>query len=121
MTSPENRDRNPPMGSGSATTRIDAALESKPSVHIPENFAAKVAALAGAQGVRPRRRMPQIGRNTALLLTPIVAAALFALAPHAAPNVKSVIFDTEVILVAQLAIIGWWLAGVPGLRSQRWR
>lgn len=121
MNRPENRDLNPPIHSSSATARMDAALEAKPSVQIPETFAAKVAALAVAQGTRPPRRASQIGRNTALLLTPLVAAALFALAPHASPNVKSVIFDTEVILIAQLALIGWWLARVPELQRPRWR
>jgi hypothetical protein len=117
MTIPENRDFNPPMVPSSAMARIDAALEAKPSVQVPETFAATIAALAVAQGVRPFRRASQIGTTTALLLAPLVAAALFALAPHVPPNVKSLMFDTEVILVAQLAIIGWWLARVPGLHS----
>lgn len=119
-----NPDLKPPMDHGSADTsidsRLDAALQTKPHAQIPAGFAAKVAALA-AQGRRPRRRVPQIGRSMALIFAPLVTIALFVLAPHSSPNVKSIIFDTEVILIAQLALIGWWVTGAPVLRSQSWR
>lgn len=121
---PENRDPNLPMAQRSTTSstpRLDAALGTKPAVQVPVDFAAKVLALAVMQPVRPRRRVPQMGKNMALVLAPLVAIAMFALAPHAPPNVKSVIFDTEVILLAQLALIALWLSGATGIQSPRWR
>jgi hypothetical protein len=117
MTTPENRDSNPPMLYGSSKAVIDAALEAKPSVQIPADFAARVAAIAAAQPVRRGRRIPRIARLTTLLLAPVVAVALFALAPHATPNVKSLVFDTEVILLAQLALIGWSFSRTIGAQD----
>lgn len=123
MTIPENREPRLPMAQPSATStasRLDAALEAKPTVQIPPGFAAKVAAMAIMQPSRPRRRVPQIGRTMALVLAPLAAIAMFALAPHSSPHVKSVIFDTEVILIAQLALIGWWVSGATGIKNSRW-
>jgi hypothetical protein len=110
MTSPDNSGLKPATAHGATNARIDAALEHKPQVQIPADFAARIAARAAAQPLRAHRRAPQIGRSIALLSAPLVACALFALAPHASPDVKSVIFDTEVILVAELALIGWWVS-----------
>jgi hypothetical protein len=124
MTIPENRDPKLPMAQSSATSpasRLDAALAAKPAVQIPADFAAKVAVLALVQPARPRRRVPQMGKSMALVLAPLVAIAMFALAPHSSPNVKSVIFDTEMILIAQLALIGWWVSRATGMQSPRWR
>jgi hypothetical protein len=124
MTIPENRDPKLPMAQRSATSgtsRLDAALGAKPAVQIPSDFAAKVVAVAVMQPARPRRRVPQMGKSMALVLAPLVAIAMFALAPHASPNVKSVIFDIEVILIAQLALIGWWVSGATGIQRPRWR
>jgi hypothetical protein len=121
MIIPENREPKLPMAQLSATSRLDTALGVKPSVQIPSDFAAKVAALAVIQQARPRRRVPQMGKSMALVLAPLVAIAMFALAPHASPNVKSVIFDIEVILIAQLALIGWWVSGASRIQSPRWR
>lgn len=124
MTVPENRDPKLPMAQRSATSstsRLDVALGAKPAVQIPSDFAAKVVALAVMQPARPRRRVPQMGKSMALVLAPLVAIAMFALAPHASPNVKSVIFDIEVILIAQLALMGWWVSGAAGIQRPRWR
>lgn len=98
---------------GSATeleSRITSALENKPEMQIPQDFAAKVAARAVTQPLRRRRPKPQFGNLIALLSVPLAALALFALAPHAAPNFKSLSFDAEVVLLAELAFIGWWVA-----------
>lgn len=116
-----NPDLRPPTTYGSVNSRVDAALENKPSMQIPADFAAKVAALAATQGRRSRRRVPQIGRSMALIFAPLATIALFVLAPHSSPNVKNIIFDTEVILIAQLALIGWWFTRAPILRGQLWR
>lgn len=90
-------------------SRIDRAIERKPDVQIPADFAAKVAARAVAQPLRRRRYKPQFGPMIALLSAPLAAVALFVLAPHASPNLKSLSFDAEVVLLAELAFIGWWI------------
>lgn len=91
-------------------SRITTAIEHKPEPQIPADFAAKVAARAVAHPLRRRRYKPQFGRMIALLSAPLATLALFVLAPHTAPDLKSLTFDTEVVLLAELAFIGWWLA-----------
>lgn len=100
-TPPQNRD---------FESRITTAIEQKPEPRVPADFAAKVAARAVAQPLRRRRYKPQFGRMIALVSALVAALALFVLAPHTAPSVKSLSFDTEVVLLAELAFIGWWLA-----------
>jgi hypothetical protein len=100
-------------------SRIDHAIEHKPEVQIPADFAAKVAARAVAQPLRGRRHKPQFGPMIALISAPLAALALFALAPHAAPNVKSLSFDAEVVLLAELAFIGWWITRTFSPRMNR--
>lgn len=90
-------------------SRIDRAIEHKPGVQIPADFAAKVAARAAAQPLRRRRFKVQFGPMIALFSAPVAAVALFLLAPHTAPNLKSIGFDAEVVLLAELAFIGWWI------------
>lgn len=111
MNSP-NTNNTPPQVSASADmeSRIDRAIERKPQVQIPADFAAKIAARAVARPLRRRRFKPQFGPMIALLSAPLAAIALFALAPHAAPNLKSLSFDAEVVLLAELALIGWWIS-----------
>jgi hypothetical protein len=111
MNSPNSNNLTPPQSRTSADiqSRIDRAIEHKPDVQIPANFAAKVAAHAVAQPRRRRRYKPQFGPMIALLSAPLAALALFALAPHSAPNVKNLSFDAEVVLLAELAFIGWWI------------
>jgi hypothetical protein len=115
MNTPNSKNLTPPQSRTSTDrtsaieSRIDRALEHKPQVQISVDFAAKVAARAVAQPLRRRRYKPRFGPMIALLSAPLAALALFALAPHAAPNVKSLGFDTEVVLLAELAFIGWWI------------
>lgn len=116
MNSPNSNNLTPPRSSAQSSVsvetelRIDRALEHKPEVQIPADFAAKVAARAVAQPLRRRRYKLQFGPMIALLSTPLAALALFALAPHSAPNLKSLSFDAEVVLLAELAFIGWWIS-----------
>lgn len=99
--------------------RLTAALEHKPEPRIPSDFAAKVASLAAAQPPRRRRIVPQFGSAIALVSVPIAALALFALAPHTAPNLHNLSFDTELALLAELAFIGWWISRTFGSRLSR--
>lgn len=100
-------------------TRLTAALEHKPEPQIPANFAAKLAALAAVQPPRRRRIAPRFGSSIALLSVPITALALFALAPHTVPNLHNLSFDTELALLAELALIGWWISRTFGSRLSR--
>jgi len=111
MNSPNKSNLTPPQARTSADmeSRIDRAIEHKPDVQIPADFAAKIAARAVSQPLRRRRYKPQFGPMIALLSTPLAALALFVLAPHTSPNLKSVSFDAEVVLLAELAFIGLWV------------
>ncbi|HXS12142.1 MAG TPA: hypothetical protein VN734_05530 [Acidobacteriaceae bacterium] len=111
MNSPNNNLTPPqPRTSTDLESRIDRIIERKPEVQIPTDFAAKIAARAVAQPLRRRRYKPQFGPMIALLSAPLAVLALFVLAPYAAPNVKSLSFDTEVVFLTELAFIGWWVA-----------
>jgi hypothetical protein len=122
MNSPNSNNLTPPQARTSADhasadhasadmdSRIDRAIEHKPEVRIPADFAARIAARAVAQPLRRRSYKPQFGPMIALFSAPLAAMALFVLAPHASPNLKSLSFDAEVVLLAELAFIGWWIA-----------
>ena len=123
---PDTNNLTPPPAATSADmeSRIGRALEHKPDVQVPADFAARVAACAVAKPLRRRRYKPQFGATIALLSAPIAALALFVLAPHTAPNLKSLGFDAEVILLAELAFIGWWTTRAFNPRTNRlirWR
>src|SRR6185312_4269595 len=82
MNSPNSNNLTPPQAPSSANmeSRIDRAIEHKPEVQIPADFAVKVAALAAAQPLRRRRYKPQFGPMIALVSAPVAALALFLLA-----------------------------------------
>lgn len=110
MNSPNTNNTPPQLGTpADMESRIDHAIEHKPEVVIPADFAAKVAARAVVQPARRRRFKPQFGPMIALISAPLAAVALFVLAPHTSPNLKSLSFDAEVVLLAELAFIGWWI------------
>ncbi len=115
MNSPNSNNLTPPQSRTSADrtsaieSRIDRAIEHKPELQVPADFAAKVAARAVVQPLRRRRYKPQFGPMIALLSAPLAVLALFVLAPHSAPNLKSLSFDAEVVLLTELAFIGWWI------------
>ncbi len=125
MNSPNSNNLTPPQSRTSVDrksaieSRIDEALEYKPEVQVPADFAARIAARAVAQPLRRRRYKPQFGPMIALLSAPLAALALFALAPHSAPNLKSLSFDAEVVLLAELAFIGWWITGTFNRKMSR--
>jgi hypothetical protein len=103
--------------------RLDAALAHKPQPVVPAAFAAQVvsqlAARAAALPPRRRRSAPQFGPAltwASILLLPV---ALFALAPHAAPSFSNFRFDAELLLLAELAAIGYGFARGFGQRLPR--
>ncbi len=105
MNSTDNKLIPPP----SLDARLIAALEHKPEPPIPADFAAKIAARAAAQPPRRRRMVPQFGSAIALFSAPVAAMALFALAPHTVANIHSLSFDTELVILAELAFIACWV------------
>lgn len=90
--------------------RITAALERKAEPQIPADFAASVAAKAAAQPLPRRRMKAKFGSAIALFTLAVAMVALFALAPHAVPNLHSLVFDTELALLGEIAVIGWWIS-----------
>ena len=86
---------------------VTRAIERRPEVTVPMNFAARVA--AALPPAMPRRQPMQVGRTVALVSAGALAIAMFALAPHAAPTFASLAFDFELVVIAQLAGIGYWL------------
>lgn len=109
----------PPAPTPAADARLDSALAQAPQPHIPADFAARVAARAAALPQRRRARFTQFGPAltwAALLLLPV---ALFALAPHTAPRLTNYRFDAELLLLAELAAIGYGVT--RGLGQQLFR
>jgi hypothetical protein len=86
---------------------ITRALDRKPEVVVPADFAAKVrAALPAQPKVRVRR---SVGREVAMVAAVGLVLALCWLAPHARPSFESVAFDLEMVLVVELAGVAAWL------------
>ncbi|HEX4155789.1 MAG TPA: hypothetical protein VHY48_09260 [Acidobacteriaceae bacterium] len=92
--------------------RIDAAIERKPAPALPADFAAVVSAtLAARAAAAPRRsRAIPVGRTIGWVSAALLTAALFVVAPHATPNIASFRFDAEILLLVELAGIGWLLS-----------
>ena len=88
---------------------ITRALEHSPEASaIPTGFAARVAASLPKQ--RAPRRVIHAGRTAAVVAMVVLAIVLFALAPHVTPSFTSVMFYIELIILAQLGAIAYWLA-----------
>lgn len=100
-------------------TRLDAALAHSPEPQIPADFAARVAARAAALPHRRRMRVPQFGPALAWVSLLLLPVALFALAPHAAPSFTNYRFDAELLLLAELAAIGYGVTRLVGKSSPR--
>ena len=90
---------------------ITRALERSPESSvsaIPVDFTARVVASLPKQ--RARRRVIHAGRTVAIVAMVVLAIVLFALAPHVTPSFTSVMFYIELIILAQLGAIAYWLA-----------
>ena len=86
---------------------ITRALETRLDAAVPAGFAARVAqALPTVAAPRPR---VYAGKVAAIAGAVVSAIALFALAPHAQPSFASFSFDVELLLLAQLGGIAYWL------------
>ena len=91
--------------------RIEQALERAPQIHIPADFAAKIAARIPAQSVRLRSarvRARRIGYTVAAACLLLLAVGMLALAPHTTHNVFYIALQWT--LAAQFCIIAVWIA-----------
>ena len=86
---------------------ITRALDHKPEVAVPADFAARVRAALPAQPKAKARR--SVGREVAMVATVGLVVALCVLAPHARPSFESVAFDLEMVLVVELMGVAAWL------------
>ena len=75
---------------------------------IPVDFAARV--VASLPNQRPARPVMRAGRTVAIVALVVLAIVLFALAPHVTASFTSVMFYIELIILAQLGSIAYWLA-----------
>ena len=96
-----------------ALAAVQAALERKPNIAMPADFAQRVASRAGAlsQG-RPSKAIPY-ARFAALIVSAIVAVVLFALAPSTAADFRDRRFDLEMLVLLQLGVLAWWMGRQP--------
>ena len=112
MTMRFEGDQAPIAGMNEAALQV--ALERKPEVSVPTDFAARVAAQAATLSPSRTSRVPHFARLTALVVSVIVALSLFALAPRTAASFGNLAFDIEVVVLLQLGLLAWWLTKQPG-------
>jgi anaerobic C4-dicarboxylate transporter len=98
---------------------VERALEQKPSVRVPDSFAARVAAQAAAQSLsaplKPRERRLAMSRVAAMIAMAVCAVVLFAVAPKVGSTYTGWPFAIEMLALVQMAGIAWGLAA-KGLR-----
>ncbi len=91
--------------------RLDAALtralERKPAVPVPAEFAARLALASPAQ--RRLRRSVSAGKVAAIAALVLLAAALFVLAPHVGVKMESFGYGLEMLLLVQMAAVAYGL------------
>ena len=93
-----------------AEARMTASLERRPVVTIPADFAARV--MKHLPEKRPRSAPLRVGSTAAYFSSAVVALALLVLArtnPQAVTPVNSFAFLFEMLLVAELLAVGYWL------------
>jgi hypothetical protein len=83
------------------------ALERRSAPAAPMDFAARV--VAALPPPLPARKPMQVGRTVGLVAATVLGVALFALAPHATPTFGNMAFDFELVVIAQLGGIAYWL------------
>ena len=84
---------------------ITRALEKRPDAAAPAEFAGRV--MRSLPPRRRRRKLP-VGRAGVLAGMLALALTMFALAPHMTPQITNFAFDLELLLLVQMAGIGWW-------------
>jgi len=84
---------------------ITRALEKRPVV-VPVEFAGRV--MRSLPPRKQRRKLP-VGRTAVLAGLLALALTMFALAPQVRPQITNFAFDLELLLLVQMAGIGWLL------------
>jgi len=84
---------------------ITRALEKRPDTAVPAEFAGRV--MRSLPPRKQRRKMP-VGRTAVLAGLLALALTMFALTPHVTPQFTNFAFDLELLLLVQMAGIGWW-------------
>lgn len=89
---------------------ITQVLEQRPVVSVPADFAARVAARVPArrEGGVERVRW-SVARTVAMIAMVVVVIAMFVLAPHVQMKAANVGFVVEMLLLLELAGIGYSL------------
>ena len=102
---------------GLEESSLQTALERKPEVQPPADFARRVALQAAVQ---PQSRLSHTGsyaRLTAVVTLVLVACTLFVLAPRGQASFSNFVFDLELAILVQLALLAGWL-GTQGGRER---
>ena len=92
------------------------ALERKPDISVPEGFAARVGRSLPAKAPSRASMRPMFGRTAGYLAAAAMTVVLMVLArlyPEALEAGRGFVFALDVLLLAQLLVVGLWL----GLRS----
>jgi hypothetical protein len=95
--------------------RIDQALQQQPEVLVPADFAARVRRQLPA--VHPARGRLGVGRTVGALALVALIGALCWLAPGARPDFSSLRFDLELVVLAEMAAVGWWVGKGSSIRG----
>ncbi len=96
------------------------ALERKPEIAVPEDFAARVARSMPAELPARAEARPMFGQAAGYLAVAVLAIALLVLTwkyPEALEAGRGFLFAVELLLVAQLLAVGFWL-GIKNNTSQ---
>jgi len=87
---------------------VTRALEQRQEPVVPADFAARV-----MQSLPPQpqaRAKMRVGYMVGVVAAVVLTGGVFALAPHAAPSFTNLTFDVELMLLAELGGIAYWLA-----------
>jgi hypothetical protein len=104
----KNREQLKPERDEAMQQELTRALSRQPEVTVPAGFAARVTASLPQRGRVPARARFSVARSAALAAALALAVALFVLAPHV-ETARSLAFGLEMLLLAQLAGIGYGL------------
>jgi hypothetical protein len=87
-----------------AITRV---LDQQPDFAVPDDFSARVRAALPAMPSAQRSRSLRVPVAAGAAATAL--AAMFLLAPHSAASFSNVVFDVELLLLAEVSCIASWL------------
>jgi len=99
---------------------IEQALQQVPDVAVPAGFAARVRAqLPAVRPVpHPFWQRTSAGQLAGLVGLVALVAAFCWLAPGARPDFMSLRFDLELVVLGEMAGVGWWVGRSAGLRGR---